>query len=168
MTYALGLFVALTGFWFVLSGQTSPFFVGVAIIAIIATMWLSARLKVIDRDGSPYHRAPQLLLYLGWLIGEIVKANVAVIARVIGPSHAIDPAMVEVKSSATSNLGRALFANSITLTPGTVTVDVVGATLKVHALVRENAGAESFEAMDRKSARTADARRPAPSGTDRS
>jgi multicomponent Na+:H+ antiporter subunit E len=168
MIYALGLLAALVGFWFVLSGQTSPFFVGVAVIAIIATMWLSARLKVIDRDGSPYHRAPQLLLYLGWLFGEIVKANVAVIARVIGPSHAIDPAMVEVKSSAKSSLGRALFANSITLTPGTVTVDVVGQTLKVHALVRENAGAESFEAMDRKSARTADARRVAPSGSGRS
>jgi hypothetical protein len=100
MTYAFGLFVALTGFWFVLSGQTSPFFLGVAVIAIIATMWLSARLKVIDRDGSPYHRAPQLLLYLGWLIGEIVKANVAVIAPgARAASHAIDPAMVEVKSS---------------------------------------------------------------------
>jgi multicomponent Na+:H+ antiporter subunit E len=168
MTYALGLLAALGGFWFALSGQTSPFFVGVAVISVIATMWLSARLKVIDRDGSPYHRAPQLLLYLGWLMVEIVKANVAVIARVIGPSHAIDPAMVEVKSSAKSSLGRALFANSITLTPGTVTVDVVGATLKVHALVRENASAESFDEMDRKSARTADARRAAPSGSDRS
>ena len=159
MTYALGLLVALGGFWFVLSGQTSPFFGGVAVISVIATMWLSARLRVIDRDGSPYHRAPQLLLYLGWLLGEIVKANVAVIARVVGPSHAIDPAMVEVKSSATSNLGRALFANSITLTPGTVTVDVIGVNLKVHALVRENAGADSFDEMDRKSARTADPHR---------
>ena len=168
MNLGFGLLAALSGFWFVLSGQTSPFFVGVAVISVIATMWLSARLKVIDRDGSPYHRAPQLLLYLGWLIGEIVKANVAVIARVIGPSHAIDPAMIEVKSSAKSGLGRALFANSITLTPGTVTVEVIGGILKVHALVRENAGAESFDEMDRKSARTADARRAAPSGSDRS
>lgn len=159
MTYALGLFAALVAFWFVLSGETSPFFLGLAVVAVLAALLLSARLQVIDRDGSPYHRAPLLLVYLCWLIGEIVKANIAVIARVLGPKHAIDPAMVEVKSSATSSLGRALFANSITLTPGTVTVDVVGLTLKVHALVRENAGEGSFESMDRRSARTADPRK---------
>jgi len=159
MTYALGLIAALVAFWFVLSGQTSPFFLGLAVVAVLAALLLSARLKVIDRDGSPYHRAPQMLLYLGWLMGEIVKSNIAVIARVIGPSHAIDPAMVEVKSGATSNLGRALFANSITLTPGTVTVEVSGATLKVHALVRENAGEGCFDGMDRRSARAADSRK---------
>lgn len=159
MTYTLGLLAALVAFWFVLSGETSPFFLGLSAVAVLAALLLSARLHVIDRDGSPYHRAPQLVLYLGWLIGEIVKANVAVIARVIGPKHAIDPAMVEVKSSATSNLGRALFANSITLTPGTVTVDVAGSTLKVHALVRENAGEDSFGDMDRRSALTADPRK---------
>lgn len=159
MTYALGLCAALIGFWFVLSGQTSPFFLSVATISIVATLWISARLKVIDRDGAPYHRAPQLMIYLGWLMGEIVKSNIAVIRRVVGPAHAIDPAMVEVQSSSRSSLGRALFANSITLTPGTVTVDVIGQTLKVHALVRQSASVDSFSEMDRRSARTADVRR---------
>ncbi len=159
MIYALGLCVALVAFWFALSGETSLFFVSVAAISLMATLWLCARLKVIDREGSPYHRAPQLLFYFGWLIGEIAKSNMAVIARVLGPQHAIDPAMVEVKSSAKTGLGRALFANSITLTPGTVTVDVVGETLTVHALVRETSGADSFAGMDRKSASAADGRR---------
>ena len=93
---------------------------------------------------------------LGWLVVEIVKANIAVIVRIVGPRHAIDPVLVTVKTTAKTDLGKALFANSITLTPGTVTADVDGDTLKVHALVRENSSPASFAGMDRKAAAAAD------------
>lgn len=156
MTYLPGLIVALAAFWFALSGQTSPFFLGLAGVAVVLTLVLSARLKIIGRDTSPYHRVPQMLLYAPWLLVQIVKANVAVIARVLGSRHAIDPAMVAVQTMARTDLGKALFANSITLTPGTVTVDVEGDALKVHALVRENATPASFEPMDRRAAAAAD------------
>lgn len=156
MMYLPGLLIALVLLWFGLSGETSPFFIGLAVIAVVLTILLSARMKVIDRNSSPYHRAPQLLLYTGWLLVEIVKANMAVIARVLGPRHAIDPAVVRLRTRARTDLGKALFANSITLTPGTVTVDVDGDKVLVHALVRENAGVASFEPMDRRAARAAD------------
>ncbi len=156
MTYLPGLVIALALLWFGLSGETSPFFLGLSVIAILLTLLLSARLKVIGRDASPYHRAPQLLLYMGWLVVEIVKANVAVIVRVLGPRHAIDPAVVRLRTRARTDLGKALFANSITLTPGTVSVDVDGDKVLVHALVRENASVASFEPMDRRAARAAD------------
>ena len=156
MMYLPGLLIALALLWFGLSGETSPFFIGLAVIAVVLTLLLSARLKVIDRNASPYHRAPQLLLYMGWLVVEIVKANVAVIVRVLGPRHAIDPAVVRLRTRARTDLGKALFANSITLTPGTVTVDVDGDKVLVHALVRENASVASFEPMDRRAARAAD------------
>jgi multicomponent Na+:H+ antiporter subunit E len=158
MTYVPGLAAALVVFWFAMSGETSPFFLGLSVIAVIATLWISASLRIIDRDSSPYHRAPHLLIYMGWLIIEIVKANFAVIARVLGVRHSIDPAMVEISTATRTSLGKALFANSITLTPGTVTVDVDGQVLKVHALVRENASADSFATMDRGSSRAADTR----------
>ena len=74
----------------------------------------------------------------------------------LGPHHAIDPMVVPVRTKARTDLGKALFANSITLTPGTVTLDVDGHTLKVHALVRENATPASFEPMDRRAAAAAD------------
>lgn len=156
MTYLPGLLVALTGFWFALSGQTSPYFLVLSAIALLLTLWLSARLRIIGRDASPYHRVLLLVPYAAWLVGRIVKANAAVIARIVGPRHAIDPAMVQIKTKARTELGKALFANSITLTPGTVTVDVDGDELKVHALVRENARPASFEPMDRRAARAAD------------
>jgi multicomponent Na+:H+ antiporter subunit E len=150
MTYLPGLVLALAAVWFALSGETSPQFLVLAGLSVLLSLWLTARLKILGRDASPYHRAPQMLLYVFWLLGEIVKANVAVIVRVLGPRHAIDPAMVSLRTRAKTDLGKALFANSITLTPGTVTVDVDGDRLKVHALVRENASVDSFEPMDRK------------------
>lgn len=158
MKFLPGLALALAVFWFAMSGETSPFFLGLSVIAVLATLWICGRLRIVDRDASPYHRAPLLLVYFLWLVGEIVKANLAVISRVLGVRKSIDPAMVEIMSGTRTSLGTALFANSITLTPGTVTVDVDGQVLKVHALVRENAGVESFAPMDRGSSRAADTR----------
>jgi multicomponent Na+:H+ antiporter subunit E len=156
MSYLPGLSMALGLIWLALSGETAPLFVGLGILSVLLVLWISARLRIIGRDASPYHRTIQLLFYFGWLAIEIVKSNVAVIVRVLGPKHAIDPDVVRVRSDATSDLGRALFANSITLTPGTVTVDIEGASLIVHTLVREQSRAGAFEAMDRRAARVAD------------
>lgn len=156
MSYLPGLLTALAAFWFLLSGQTAPLFIALGVLSVMLTLILAARLKIIGRDASPYHRIVQLLVYFGWLVVEIVKANIAVIVRIVGPRHAIDPVLVTVKTTAKTDLGKALFANSITLTPGTVTADVDGDTLKVHALVRENSSPASFAGMDRKAAAAAD------------
>jgi multicomponent Na+:H+ antiporter subunit E len=156
MIYLPGLAVALAAFWFAMSGETAPLFLGLGALSLILVLWLAARLKIIDRDASPYHRIPQMAVYAAWLIVQIVKSNVAVISRILGPRSNIDPAMVTLKTSARTDLGKALFANSITLTPGTVTVDVDGDVLKVHALVRETSSAASFAPMDRKAAAAAD------------
>ena len=159
MIYLPGLVLALAAFWFALSGQMAPFFIGLGVISVLLTMWLAARLQIIDRDASPYHKLPQMLVYLLWLIGEIIKSNIAVIARVLGPRHAIDPAVVRLRTRARTDLGKALFANSITLTPGTVTIDVEDDNVLVHALVREKASVASFEPMDRRAAAAADSAR---------
>jgi multicomponent Na+:H+ antiporter subunit E len=159
MIYLPGLVLALAALWFALWGQTSPFFIGLGVVSVLLTLWLAGRLRIIDRNASPYYRLPQMLVYLGWLIVEVVKANIAVIARVLGPRHAIDPAVVRLRTRARTDLGKALFANSITLTPGTVTIDVQGDKVMVHALVREKASVASFEPMDRRAAAAADSAR---------
>jgi multicomponent Na+:H+ antiporter subunit E len=157
MTYLPGLIAALAALWFALSGETAPMFLALGVLSVLATLWLAARLRIVGRDASPYHRAIPLALYLAWLAGEIIKANIAVIGKVLGPRHAIDPDLVRLKTDAKTDLGKALFANSITLTPGTVTVDVDGDQLVVHALVRETARPGDFAPMDRRAARAAGA-----------
>lgn len=159
MAYLPGLLLALAAFWFALSGETSPLYLFLGAVSVLLTLLLVARLKVIDRDASPYHRIPQMLVYGGWLIVEIVKSNIIVIRKILGPSHAIDPVVVNVETTATTNLGKAMFANSITLTPGTVTVDIDGDQLVVHALVREMSPVSSFVDMDRKAAAATDGKR---------
>jgi multicomponent Na+:H+ antiporter subunit E len=154
--YLPGLIVALGALWFALSGETSPLFLFLAAASVLVTLWLCARLRIIGRDASPYHRVIQVLIYFGWLAVEIVKANISVIVRVLGPSHAINPDVVRIRTNVKSDLGRALFANSITLTPGTVTLDTDGDILVVHTLVREHGRAENFIGMDRGSSRAAD------------
>jgi multicomponent Na+:H+ antiporter subunit E len=156
MRYLPGLTAALAVLWFALSGETAPLFLGLGILSIVLVILVVARLRILDRDASPYHRILQQLLYFAWLLVEIIKANVAVILKILGPRSAIDPAIVRVHSTTKTDLARALFANSITLTPGTVTADVDGDQLVVHALVRERAPASSFVQMDRNAAKAAD------------
>lgn len=156
MTFLPGLALALVALWFALSGETAPLFLGLGLASVMVSLWLAARLRIIDRDASPYHRIVQLVLYLIWLMIQVARANIAVIAKILGPKRAIDPSIVRVRTSAQTDLGKALFANSITLTPGTVTVDVRGGDLVVHALVRETAPPHAFAAMDRNAAKAAD------------
>jgi multicomponent Na+:H+ antiporter subunit E len=156
MTYLPGLVLALGALWFALSGETSPLFVFLAIVSVLLALWISARLRIIGRDASPWHRAHRFLIYFAWLAVEIVKSNIAVIARVLGPRSAINPDVIRVRTSVKSDLGRALFANSITLTPGTVTLDTDGDIFVVHTLVRQPSQSDSFRLMDRGAAGAAD------------
>lgn len=158
MAYAPGLAAALAAFWLALSGHFDPLLLGLGLLAVFAALWLTARLEVISLEASPYHRSPQLLAYLGWLVAEIAKANVQVIGQVFAPTERLKPGMSRVRTVGRSDLARALFANSITLTPGTVTVDVEGDQLLVHALQATNAEPGAFTDMDRRSALAADGR----------
>ena len=154
MIYLPGLALAVAALWFCLSGESAPLFLVLAAVSMVATLWLCARLGIIDRDASPYHRAHLLVVYGCWLMVEICKANLTVIRSVLDPRNTLNPVLVKVRAEGGSDLARALFANSITLTPGTVTVETDGDFL-VHALHEENASPESFAVMNRLSARVA-------------
>ena len=90
------------------------------------------------------------LLYLPYLALEIVKANLDVARRILDPKLPIDPVLVRVKTSQASELGQVLYANSITLTPGTVSMQVDGGGILVHAIAREMAEDLEGGEMDRR------------------
>jgi multicomponent Na+:H+ antiporter subunit E len=167
MIYLPGLVLALGAFWFALSGQTAWLFLLLGVISVLLSVWLAGRLGIIGRDASPYHRTVQMLVYTFWLVGEIIKANITVIRSVLDPRHTISPALVKVPAGCRSDLAKALFANSITLTPGTVTVDVAKGTFLVHALQEEHSRVHTFAPMDRNASLAADGRpRAKPEGPD--
>ncbi len=158
MGYFLGLLCALVVFWYTMSGMNEPLILGLGAVSVIVTMILSWRLKVVDADSSPYGRIIAFLVYWVWLFIEILKANWRVIQACVKADLDINPALVKVKTVCRSDLAKTTFANSITLTPGTVTLAVEGDKLLVHALYEEDAEPGAFDEMDALSARAADGR----------
>lgn len=156
MGYIIGLLAALVIFWFTMSGMTDPLILGLGAVSILITLFLSLRLDVVDGESSPYLRIFAFLTYWGWLFVEILKANWGVIQACVRAELDINPALVKVKTTCRSDLAKTVFANSITLTPGTVTLSVEGDKLLVHALYEQGAEPGSFVEMDRRSARATD------------
>jgi multicomponent Na+:H+ antiporter subunit E len=117
---------------------------------VIAVTFIAHRMDLADREGHPVHLSWRALIYWPWLIKEIVVANIEVAKAIARTSMDIEPTVIRLKASQTSELGRVIYANSITLTPGTVTIDLEGDELTVHALTRgSKEGLETGE-MDRK------------------
>ena len=92
------------------------------------------RMDLIDHEGVPIHITWAVLRYLPWLIREVAKANIDVAKRIIDPKLPISPCLFDAPVSQKTDLGQALYANSITLTPGTVSVDLDPNVIRVHAL----------------------------------
>lgn len=80
---------------------------------------------------------PHILLYVIVLLVEIIKANFAITKLVLSPNLEVEPCLVKFKTPLKTNAARVALANSITLTPGTITVSLEGNNLLVHALNRE-------------------------------
>jgi len=157
--YFAGLIFVLAALWLGLSGIYKPLLLILAGISILISVVLASRLETVDREGSPYGRTIPILSYWAWLQVEIFKANWPVIKACVSANLNINPAFVRVKTRCESDLAKTIFANSITLTPGTVTVEVEGDKLLIHALFEEAATPASFDEMDHRSYRAADGKR---------
>ena len=107
-------------------------------------------MRVVDAEAHPIDIAGRLLLYVPWLLWAIVKANLDVARRILTFRLPISPRLIRVKASQKSDLGQVIYANSITLTPGTVSVDLQDGTILVHALTRECAEDLQEGEMDRR------------------
>ncbi|MEX0807272.1 MAG: Na+/H+ antiporter subunit E [Dongiaceae bacterium] len=146
----VSLFLVLYGTWLLLSGIWEPFLMIVGVIACCLVVVLAHRMAVIDEEGHPIHLALRALLYVPWLFWQIALSNVGVARRVLSPRLNIDPASAMVPASQRSNAGLVAFANSITLTPGTVSLSVYSDRIHVHALHRASLDELLNGEMDRR------------------
>lgn len=151
---AVALFAALLAFWQLNSGHTDGLMLALGLASCAVVVWLARHVDILDAEGVPLHLLPRAVTYFPWLAVEIVKANLDVARCILGGRAAIDPCVFRTRASQANDLGRVVYANSITLTPGTVTMDVApDGMLTVHALTR--AGREGVESgdMDRRVSR---------------
>ena len=131
---AISLYAALYGVWLLLSGFFSPFYLGIAAVCCALVVYIALRMDVIDQEGHPVQISWRLIPYLPWLTWQIVRANLDVTRRVFSRDLDIDPVLRWVPASQRTDLGTVIYANSITLTPGTVSTDVEPGRIRVHAL----------------------------------
>lgn len=125
-------------FWFVLSGHTELWLLLLGMASAGLTIFLSHRMNIVDDEGHPFHLTLRLLRYFLYLGKEIVVTNLDVVKRILMPGRTISPQVIELPDTKKTNLGKVVYANSITLTPGTVTIELAENKIKVHSLSKES------------------------------
>ena len=136
LSYTVLLFV----FWLLLSGHFSPLMLGLGLASVLLTMVLIRRMTLVDHESYPLHLSSKLPTFLAYISKAIIKANIDVIKLILTMKRSsVSPQMIEVDESLKTDLGAVIYANSITLTPGTVSVELTEDKILVHALTKEAA-----------------------------
>lgn len=146
----ISLFVILYGLWLLLSGHYNPLLLTLGLLSTSLVVFIAWRMDVIDEEGVPTQLGWRVIIYWPWLVLEIIKANWDVMQRILSLKLRISPTLFTLKASQKSDIARVIYANSITLTPGTVTVDIEGDELLVHALSKPAADDLIAGGMDAK------------------
>lgn len=135
ISLALGLFLT----WLLWSGHTAVLLVTFGVLSVALVLYVARRMGVMDEEGVPIHLRGYIFGYWGWLLWEIVKANITVARIVLRKDMNISPTVVQVKAQQSTDLGRVIFANSVILTPATLTLDVHEGVVTVHGLTEQSA-----------------------------
>ena len=105
----------------------------------------------VDDDRIQFELNPlKFVGYIGWLLVEIAKCNIAVTKTILSSSMPINQNLFDVPYTQRTDLGQVIFANSITLTPGTVTVETEDGYFLVHALSYSQYDLKALADMDRR------------------
>lgn len=148
--HALSLGIVLFLTWLLLSGYLYAFLLTLGVVSCLLTVYLALRMDVVDREAHPVHLSPRIFGYWCWLLKEIWLSAVDVTRRILSRGPDISPVLMQLKTSQRTELGQVIYANSITLTPGTFTIRVFDGQILVHALSREGGAALARGEMDRR------------------
>lgn len=139
MKHMTGLLFLLALLWWVLSGYTKPLLISLGIVSVLFAAFVAHRMDVVDDESHPLHLSLKLVRYWLFLLWQIVISNGKMVITILSPNPDIDPRIIKVKTHQRSELGKVVLGNSVTLTPGTVTLQVEGDMIEVHALNKDSA-----------------------------
>ena len=148
MKHAGSLFVVLFSVWLLWSGHMTMLLLTLGLFSCLVVLLVMRRMGTIDQEAAPFGILLRMLPYAPWLLWQIVKSNLDVARRIVSPGMPIRPHLLKVRAGQHSDLGRVIYANSITLTPGTVTIGMVGDEFTIHALTDEAADDVAAGAMN--------------------
>lgn len=134
---SVGLFLLSCLLWLLLSGHFEALMLALGLASVLLTVFLSLRMNIVDHESYPIHLTFKVLRFFIFLWREIILANIDVVIRILKPGKSISPRLATVPLPQKTDLGRVIYANAITLTPGTVSVQLDKNTIAVHALAQE-------------------------------
>ena len=136
MAQTLRLLATMVCLWLLLSGFFKTQLLILGAVSVIIVVGLAYRMRVLEHRGQPiYFRFLSIIKYWGWLIEQIVRSNIDVTRRVWSRNLDIKPMLRRVSATPDTEMGRVIYANSITLTPGTTAINFTpDDDILVHAL----------------------------------
>lgn len=150
MRHTIALSLSLAVFWLANSSYYTPLMLSLAATSIGLVVYIAHRMDVVDHEAQPLHLTLKIPAYYIWLIKEIILANLQVVKHIWLGNKSISPVLETVTASQKTEIGKVIYANSITLTPGTVTVNIEGDKFLVHALLKESIEDLKTGEMDRR------------------
>jgi multicomponent Na+:H+ antiporter subunit E len=141
------LTLTLFGLWLLLSGHYNPMTIGFGVLSSLLVTYVSWRMDREDKYAFPLIFTFRLPVYWVWLLKEMLKSNLNVSRIILSPKLPISPIMVPFRACMKSDLARMIYANSITLTPGTITTGTEGDILRIHALTWEDVDGREEDEM---------------------
>ena len=148
----IGLLLVLMLCWLLWSGIFKPLLIGLGVFSSLLSLWAAQRMGFFHL-AIPFRSLLRLPAYWWWLLQEVIKSSIEVAQLVLSPSLPISPTLIEIETDEPGEAGKVILGNSITLSPGTVTIDVDGQSLLVHCLTRRAAQQLLQEETQRRTAR---------------
>ncbi|WP_114326048.1 Na+/H+ antiporter subunit E [Candidatus Colwellia aromaticivorans] len=149
-THTISLFFTLATFWLLNSGHNTLLILLLGLASICLVIAIVHRMDVVDHESQPIHLTQNIFSYLLWLIKEVIHSNIIVIKHIWLGNKSISPTLRRIRVSQKTDMGKVIYANSINLTPGTVTIDLIDDEVVVHALLQKDIETLLAGEMDRR------------------
>lgn len=144
------LLLLLAAAWLLWSGLFKPLLLGLGVLSCFLTFIVVRRMGYFDNELFALRLSWRLFGYWAWLAREVLLSSIEVARVVLDPRLPISPSVIEIESTSKRAFAQVLLGNSITLTPGTLTLDLHKGVLRVHALTENSARGLMSGEMDRR------------------
>ena len=156
--YRIAIFLLLMGIWIIFSGKFDAVHLAMGAISALFITLISSSFLFLDRGRGAGRRLGEIIRipgYLVWILYKIFQANLHLLKLALSPGNlkGVDPSILKIKTGLKTDFGKYILANSITLTPGTITVILEGDELLIHSISKETTAGALDGSMERKIAR---------------
>ncbi|MCC4832513.1 Na+/H+ antiporter subunit E [Shewanella sp. 1_MG-2023] len=149
-SHRLILLLTLALFWWINSNYSNPLLLSLGAASIMLVLYIAQKMDVIDHESHPISLSVNMATYLLWLSKEVVLSNISVVKHIWLGNSSISPTLATIDTRQCTDINKVIYANSITLTPGTVAIDLIDDQLTVHALHKDDIDTLKTGDMDRR------------------